>query len=67
LQKKIWRGGEPLFAPFAGVFEGVLGKVLCNGRFFCGEVVVNCVVNVDRKLFVFGDEKQDTLFNYFFD
>jgi hypothetical protein len=24
---------------------------------FCGEVVVNCVVNVDRKLFVFGDEE----------
>jgi hypothetical protein len=45
------------FARFAGVFEGCFGKSALPGAVFCGEVVVNCVVNVDRKLFVFGDEK----------
>jgi hypothetical protein len=55
--KKFWRGGEPRFARFAGVFEGCFGKSALQRAVFCGEVVVNCVVNVDRKTFVFGDEK----------
>jgi hypothetical protein len=37
------------FARFAGVFEGCFGK---SGEFLwwiCGQIVVNCVINVDKK------------------
>jgi hypothetical protein len=34
--------------------RGVLGKVVCSGWFFCGEVVVNCVVEVDGGMGVLG-------------
>jgi hypothetical protein len=45
------------FVGFAGVFEGRFGKSGESLWCFCGENVVGCVVNVDRKLRVFGDEK----------
>jgi hypothetical protein len=32
---------------------GVLGKVVCSGWLFCGDVVVNCVVDVDGGMGVF--------------
>jgi len=32
-----------------GVFEGVLEKLVCRRGAFCGEVVVGCVANVDKK------------------
>ena len=37
--------------------RGVLGKLVCRMWFFCGEHVVECVVNVDKKLSFFGGEK----------
>jgi hypothetical protein len=39
---------------FAGVFEGGFGKSSAQWVIFCGEVVVNCVVNVDGGMAVFG-------------
>jgi hypothetical protein len=49
-----------------GVFEGVLRKVVCRKWFFRGEVVVNCVVNVDKELRLFRDEKWDTFLKFIF-
>ncbi len=33
---------------FMGVFEGCFGKSGVQNVVFCGEVVVDCVVNVDK-------------------
>jgi hypothetical protein len=38
---------------FAGIFEGGFGKSGVLGWFFCGEVVVNCVVNRGGLMVVF--------------
>jgi hypothetical protein len=53
LRKKVGRGGGGDYFVFAGVFEGVLEKVVRSGWFFCGEVVVNCVVDVVSGMGVF--------------
>jgi hypothetical protein len=37
--------------------RGVLGNVVCNVVVFCGENVVECVVNVVEKLPLFAAEK----------
>jgi hypothetical protein len=39
---------------FAGVFEGCFGKSGVQRVVFCGEVVVNCVVEVDGGMGVLG-------------
>jgi hypothetical protein len=38
---------------FSLVFEGCFGKSGVQDVVFCGENVVNCVVNVDKKLPLF--------------
>ena len=39
---------------------------MCSGWFFCGEVVVNCVVDVDGGMGVFGGLKIGHLLQLFF-
>ena len=53
-------------ASFSLAFEGCFGKSGVQNVVFCGENVVNCVVNVDEKLPLFAVEKWDMVFNYFF-
>jgi hypothetical protein len=48
------------------VFEGCFGKVLVLAWCFCGEVVVECVVNVVRRRRALGAEKHATVFNFIF-
>jgi hypothetical protein len=43
-----------IFAFLLVFLRGVLGNGVCNGWFFGGEHVVNCVVNVDGGIGVFG-------------
>jgi hypothetical protein len=57
LQKKSGVVANRFLLDLPVFLRGVLEKVLCSAWFFCGEVVVNCVANVDRKLLVFGREK----------
>jgi hypothetical protein len=45
LQKKVEPRQSPGLCCFMGVFEGCFGKVVVFWLVFCGEVVVNCVVN----------------------
>jgi hypothetical protein len=45
------------FAFFAAIFEGGFGKSGVLGWFFCGEVVVNCVVNRGEWMVVFESLK----------
>jgi hypothetical protein len=45
-------GSEKLHFPL--FLRGVLGKVVCKTWFFCGENVVKCVVNLDKKLTLFA-------------
>jgi hypothetical protein len=40
-----------------GVFEGCFGKTVVQRVVFCGENVVDCVVNVDKFWSLFGGEK----------
>jgi hypothetical protein len=54
LREKAGRGGGWDLCAFAGVFEGGFGKSGVQWVVFCGEVVVNCVVNVDGGMRVFG-------------
>jgi hypothetical protein len=54
LREKAGRGGGPDLCAFAGVFEGGFRKSTVQRMVFCGEVVVNCVVNVDGGMGVFG-------------
>jgi hypothetical protein len=44
-QKKYWRGWAGEDRGFARVFEGGFGKCGAQRWSFCGEVVVDCVVN----------------------
>jgi len=53
------------FAAFAGVFERRFWGNALQRVVFYGEVVVNCVVNVDKNCSFSGREKWDTFFNYF--
>src|ERR1700733_15325632 len=46
-----WEGERAVFPLF---LRGVLGKVVCRTWFFCGENVVKCVVNVDKKPSLFA-------------
>jgi hypothetical protein len=46
LQKKVERGGCGGFCEIWAFLRGVLGKVGGWTWFFCGENVVECVVNV---------------------
>jgi hypothetical protein len=45
---------------------GVLGKAVCRTWCFCGENVVECVVNVVEKPPLFAAEKWDRISKYFF-
>jgi hypothetical protein len=46
------------FGDGEGVFlQGFLRKAVCRAWFFCGEGVVNCVVNVVLSHHVFGERK----------
>jgi hypothetical protein len=45
------------FAVFAGVFEGGFGKSGVQSMVFCGENVVECVVNVVNFRSLFRGEK----------
>jgi hypothetical protein len=45
-RKNTGGGGGGVKAQFAGVFEGGFGNTVCSGWCFCGEVVVDYVVNV---------------------
>jgi hypothetical protein len=55
--EKIWDGGELSFCCFADVFEGGFGKSGVQAWCFCGQVVVDCVANVDKKLLFAAAEK----------
>jgi hypothetical protein len=66
LQKKFVVVAEGEMSQFPLFLRGVLGKVVCRTWFFCGENVVECVVNVDKKLSFFDGEKWDTIFEYIF-
>jgi hypothetical protein len=50
-------GFRGFFCALWAFFEGVLGKVVCRTWCFCGENVVECVVNVVRKRRFSGAEK----------
>ena len=56
--EKKWSPGASCFAPglccFTGVFEGCFGKSGCKSVVFCGEVVVNCVVERGGLMAVFA-------------
>jgi hypothetical protein len=45
--------GQMLHFPL--FLRGVLEKVVCRTWFLCGENVVKCVANVDKKLPLFAD------------
>ncbi len=51
--EKAGAGGGGEKAWFAVFFEGVWAAGWCWGWFFCGEIVVGCVVNVEKKLVLF--------------
>jgi hypothetical protein len=65
-RKKLvwWREGEILCFPL--FLRGVLGNGVRRTWFFCGENVVDCVVNVVEKPSFFDGEKWDTSFEYIF-
>jgi hypothetical protein len=48
LQKKSPGGVRGFFVVLWAFLRGVLGKVWCRGMVFCGENVVECVVNVEN-------------------
>jgi hypothetical protein len=39
---------DEFFCGFTGFLRGVLRKMVCTTWFFCGELVVDCVVIVDN-------------------
>jgi hypothetical protein len=47
-KKNTGRGWAGEDRGFARVFEGGFGKMWCAAVVFCGEVVVDCVVNAAR-------------------
>jgi hypothetical protein len=49
LTEKSGVAGWDGFVDFGGVFEGVLRKMVGWVWCFCGEFVVECVANVDKK------------------
>jgi hypothetical protein len=52
--EKVGRGGWRRNVSFSLVFEGCFGKSGVQNVVFCGENVVKCVVNVDKKLTLFA-------------
>jgi hypothetical protein len=44
--------------------RGILKKVVCRTWWICGEGVVECWQNVDKKLFFAAVEKWDTNYNF---
>src|ERR1700721_2894366 len=53
-------------AHFPSFFRGVLGKAVCRTWFFCGQNVVECMVNMDKKLSLFCRLKTGHDFEIFF-
>jgi hypothetical protein len=52
--EKVGCGGGDVFCCFWAFLRGVLGKVVCRCGVFCGEFVVGCVANVDKKTTLCG-------------
>src|ERR1700677_2564362 len=65
LTEKFGRGVWGKMLHFPLFLRGVLEKVVCKTWFFCGENVVKCVVNVEKKLHVFAAEEWDRFLKYF--
>jgi hypothetical protein len=55
-----------VFAVLWAFLRVVLEKVVRRRGVFCGEVVVNCMANVDKKPLFSAAEKWDTIFNFIF-
>jgi hypothetical protein len=55
LQKKLGVVPEGQMLHFPLFLRGVLEKVVCRTWFLCGENVVKCMANVDKKLPLFAD------------
>jgi hypothetical protein len=66
IAEKVLRGWPGHFLCFMGVFEGCFGKSWRRTRFFDGANVVDCVVNVDKFLSLFGTENRTGVSSLFF-
>jgi hypothetical protein len=66
LPKKFRRAQDEIIYCFCGLFEGVCGKSAFSWWCFDGEIVVRCVVSVEKKLAKISLDKCATILNYFF-